>query len=42
MTTSAIYASEAAQVQTAIEREFADEYHVKLRFEEVPCGWLGP
>ena len=32
----------AAQVQTAIEREFSDKYHLQLRFEDVPCGWLGP
>ncbi len=32
----------AARVQGAIEREFEKTYRTSLRFEDAPCGWLGP
>ena len=31
-----------SQVQDAIEREYASMYHADLRFEDVPCGLVGP
>lgn len=30
------------QVQSAIARDFDATYHSQLRFENLPCGWLGP
>ena len=31
-----------SRLQSAIEREYSATYHAPLRFEQGPCGWLGP